>query len=165
MKKSELREHITSCINITSRGNIGPVLATLDDVLEESRILVLIDDKKEEELEFPVYDLVFGYTVLSNDEKGNFRFQAHLLVTTLIHPKLNTPVILNMIPGYMGAHNISGVYLIDKNYIGDIPCFSGSSELIPTEIKFKTEPEKMNEIYELEQLTPVMLREMRTYSR
>lgn len=136
MKKSELREWLTSR---------GAELATLDDVLEGSRILITINDNAKEDdiLGWPGYALLFGYTIhrsrqdIEKDEKGWFNFQAHLDVECWINPETNRSRLVKTIVGHCNGTHLGNVYVIDRRYYGYKACFNHYSELIPNGLRME----------------------------
>lgn len=136
MKKFELRDYLVQR---------GAVLATIDDIFEESRILILTDFKVGDDADLVLvcggYGLLFGYNIYQPrqyvTEENNywFNFQAHLYVSCWIDSETNKPNVLSIIPGMMSGSRVGHVYIIDDRITGDKPCFDHTSRLIPDDLR------------------------------
>lgn len=133
IKKNQLRKYLE---------DRGAVLATIDNIFEESRVLILIDGNKEDnELILPRYDLLFGYNIYQarqfTEMNGHFNFQAHFYVSCLIDLKTKIPRVINTDIGLLSGGNVGSVYLL-SDYVEKMsqkPYFPPNSPLIPLTLK------------------------------
>ena len=129
---------------------MGAVLATIDDLFEETRPIILINTGNEvvndEDKERNGYFILFGYNLYKPkkemDEDGWFNFQAHLMMDCII--KDGVPRIFGMTSGILSGGYLKDVYLLERpRVMGDIPCLGGASRVVPIEAGYFGDYQKL----------------------